>query len=77
MNVNFHSWNISFFTATPVVYEVPGARGLWGAEKIQEAEEGSLPEWCSSEDKLLIRKGGLSERHNSEDRPQKTIRLAC
>ena len=47
-----------------------------GAEKIQEAEEGSLPEQCSSKDKLLIRKRGLSELHNSKDRPQKTIRLA-
>ena len=39
-----------------------------GAEKIQETEEGSLPEWCSSEDKLLIRKRGLSEQYNSEGR---------
>ena len=39
---------------------------LQGAEKIQEAEEGSLPERCSSEDKLLIRKRGLSEGYNSK-----------
>ena len=39
-----------------------------GAKKIQEAEEGSLPERCSSEDKLLIRKRGLSEWYNSEGR---------
>ena len=39
-----------------------------GAEKIQEAEEGSSPERYSSEDKLLIRKRGLSEGYHSEGR---------
>ena len=39
---------------------------LRGAEKIQEAEEGSLPERCNSKGKLIVRKGGLSERCNSE-----------
>ena len=39
---------------------------LQGAEKIQEAEEGSLPEWCNSGGKLIIRKKGLPERCNSE-----------
>ena len=36
-----------------------------GAEKIQGAEEGSLPEQCSSEGRLLIRKRGLPERYGS------------
>ena len=39
---------------------------LQGAEKIQEAEEGSLPEWCNSEGSLLIRKRGLPEQYSSE-----------
>ena len=39
-----------------------------GAEKIQEAEEGSLPERCNSEGSLLIRKRGLPERCSSEDK---------
>ena len=46
---------------------------MWGAEKIQEAEEGSLPEWCISEDKVLIRKGGLSEWCNSEGKFLKKV----
>ena len=41
---------------------------LQGAEKIQEAEEGSLPKRCNSEGSLLIRKRGLPERYNSEGR---------
>ena len=41
---------------------------MQGAEKIQGAEEGSLPERYNSEGRLLIRKRGLSERYNSEGR---------
>ena len=39
-----------------------------GAEKIQEAEEGSLPERCNSEGSLLIKQRGLPERCSSEDK---------
>ena len=41
---------------------------LGGAEKIQGAEEGSLPERCNSEGRLLIRKRGLPEQCSSEDK---------
>ena len=41
---------------------------LRGAEKIQEAKEGSLPERCNSEGRLLIRKRGLPERCSFEDK---------
>ena len=44
--------------------------GIWvqGAEKIQGAEEGSLPEGCNSESRLLIRKRGLPEWCSSKDK---------
>ena len=41
---------------------------MQGAEKMQRAEEESLSEWCNSQDKLLIRKRGLSERCISKGR---------
>ena len=41
---------------------------LQGAKKIQEAEEGSLPEWYNSEGSLLIRKRGLPEQCSSKDK---------
>ena len=41
---------------------------LWEAEKIQEAEERSLPEQCNAEGRLLIRKRGLPEQCSSKDK---------
>ena len=50
---------------------------LQGAEKMQRAEEGSLPEQFDSEGKLLIRRRGLSERCNSEGRFLNKEMSAC
>ena len=50
---------------------------MQGAEKIQGAEEGSLPEWCNSEGRLLIKKRGLSEWCNSEGRFLNKETSAC
>ena len=50
---------------------------LQGAEKIQGAEEGSLPERCNSEGRLLIRKRGLSERCSYEGRFLNKETSAC
>ena len=47
---------------------------MQGAEKMQRAKEGSLPEQLDSEGKLLIKKRGLSEWCSSESRiPNKGI----
>ena len=50
---------------------------MWGDEKIQGAEEGSLPEGCNSEGRLLIRKRGLPEQCSSEDRFLNKETSAC
>ena len=47
------------------------------AKKIQGSEEGGLPERCSSEDKLLMKKRSLSERCNSEGRFLNKETSAC
>ena len=51
---------------SPIENTIPSSLYMRGAEKIQGAKEGSLPEQCNSEGRLLIRKRGLPEWCNSE-----------